>query len=107
MPGLSLDETRVRLGDDPDALEHIARDALATKPPGSRLVVVVDQFEELFTMCRDDELRERFVDGLARSSADPRAPVSVIVAVRADYYAQRGDARAGRRCSQRPCSSER
>ena len=87
-PGLSPDVLRARLRDDPDALEHIARDALATKPPGSRLVVVVDQFEELFTMCRDDEVRRRFVDGLARSVADPRAPVSVIVAVRADYYAR-------------------
>jgi DNA-binding SARP family transcriptional activator/WD40 repeat protein len=86
--GLSLDRLRARLRDDPDALEHIARDALAAKPRGSRLMVVVDQFEELFTMCRDDELRCRFVAGLARSVGDPRAPVSVVVAVRADYYAR-------------------
>jgi DNA-binding SARP family transcriptional activator/WD40 repeat protein len=87
-PALSLDVVRARLRDDPDALEHIARDALAAKPPGSRLVVVVDQFEELFTMCRDDDLQRRFVDALVRSVSDPRAPVSVVVAVRADYYAR-------------------
>jgi DNA-binding SARP family transcriptional activator/WD40 repeat protein len=86
--GLSLDVLRARLRDDPEALEHIARDALAAKPRGSRLVVVVDQFEELFTMCRDDDLQRRFVDALVRSVGDPRAPVSVVVAVRADYYAR-------------------
>ena len=96
VPGLSLDVVRAApAATNPTRSSTSRRDALATKPPGARLVVVVDQFEELFTMCRDDELRRRFVDGLARSAADPRAPVSVIVAVRADYYARlRGVARA-------------
>jgi DNA-binding SARP family transcriptional activator/WD40 repeat protein len=88
VPGLLLDLVRARLRDDPDALERIARAAMATKLPGSRLVVVVDQFEELFTMCRDDEQRRRFVDTLTRPVDDPRTSVSVIISVRADYYAR-------------------
>jgi DNA-binding SARP family transcriptional activator/WD40 repeat protein len=88
VPEPGLDLVRARLHDDLDALEHVARDALKARPAGARLVVVVDQFEELFTMCRDDVLRGRFVDLVARSVANPRAPVSVIIAVRADYFAR-------------------
>ena len=88
VPGLLLDLVRGGLRDGPDVVECIARDASATKPPGARLVVLVDQFEELFTMCRDDEQRKLFVDILTRPQADPRTSVSVIVSVRADYYAR-------------------
>jgi DNA-binding SARP family transcriptional activator/WD40 repeat protein len=88
VPGLLLDLVRARLRDDPDALERIARDAVTATSPGARLVVIVDQFEELFTMCRDDEERRRFVDTLTRPLGDPRTSVSVITSVRADYYAQ-------------------
>ena len=88
IPGLLLDLVRARLQDDPDALEHIASEAPATKLSGARLVVIVDQFEELFTMCRDDEQRRRFVDTLTQSLGDPRTSVSVIMSVRADYYAR-------------------
>ena len=102
VPGLLLDLVRARLRDDPDALERIARDAPATKPPGARLVVIVDQFEELFTMCRDDEQRRRFVDILTRPVADPRTSVSVIMSVRADYYRGARRCPSCHRCSEQP-----
>ncbi|MGH3896867.1 MAG: helix-turn-helix domain-containing protein [Pseudonocardiaceae bacterium] len=60
----------------------------------SRVVVVVDQFEELFTLCGDDQQRSTFIDVLAqlaspRSGAKAAAhPVAlVVVGVRADFYA--------------------
>ena len=63
VPGLSLDVVRARVcTTTPTRSSTSPATRSATKPPGSRLVVVVDQFEELFTMCRDDELRRRFVD---------------------------------------------
>jgi WD40 repeat protein/DNA-binding XRE family transcriptional regulator len=60
----------------------------------SRVVVVVDQFEELFTLCADDQQRHTFIESLAQL-ASPRSgtktdahPVGlVVVGVRADFYA--------------------
>jgi WD40 repeat protein/class 3 adenylate cyclase/tRNA A-37 threonylcarbamoyl transferase component Bud32 len=44
------------------------------------LLVVVDQFEELFTLCDDTERRERFIDALLRLRC------AVAIAMRADLY---------------------
>jgi hypothetical protein len=50
-----------------------------------RVLLVVDQFEEVFTVCRDAAERARFLATLAEAAhADNQ--VSVVVAVRADYY---------------------
>jgi WD40 repeat protein/energy-coupling factor transporter ATP-binding protein EcfA2 len=60
--------------------------------PSSRLVLIVDQFEELFTLCGDEEERLAFVEALAAACA-PEAeghvpPALVILSVRADFYGQ-------------------
>jgi class 3 adenylate cyclase/energy-coupling factor transporter ATP-binding protein EcfA2 len=55
---------------------------------GRRLLLVIDQFEELFTLCDDLEERTRFADIVARSVAVPGGTVSVIIAVRGDFYAE-------------------
>ena len=52
--------------------EHPMRaleDATADAAPHGRLVLAVDQFEELFTACRDESEREAFVDALVASRA--------------------------------------
>ena len=49
--------------------------------------VVVDQFEEVFTLCRDRAERTRFVD-LLLAARDPASRLRVVVAVRADFYAR-------------------
>ncbi|MEV6546339.1 hypothetical protein [Streptomyces sp. NPDC051665] len=49
--------------------------------------VVVDQFEEVFTLCRDRAERTRFVD-LLLAARDPANRLRVVVAVRADFYAR-------------------
>jgi DNA-binding SARP family transcriptional activator/WD40 repeat protein len=48
-----------------------------------RGVLAVDQFEEIFTACRDDAERTQFADALVRSA---RSGTVVILAVRADFY---------------------
>jgi transcriptional regulator with XRE-family HTH domain len=50
------------------------------------LVIAVDQFEELFTLCDDDTERRCFVDALLAAWRDPASHVTVIVALRADFY---------------------
>ncbi len=57
-----------------------------------RPVVIVDQFEEIFTLCADDADRRVFVQLLQAACApggpgDP-APVLVALGVRADFYEQ-------------------
>ena len=69
--------------------EHPLRaldDALAAAAGGGRLVVAVDQFEEVFTACRDECEREAFVAALVASARDGRRRTIVVVVVRADYY---------------------
>jgi WD40 repeat protein/DNA-binding SARP family transcriptional activator len=48
-----------------------------------RAVIAVDQFEELFTACRDEEERREFVAALVRATDDRN---SVVLALRADFY---------------------
>ena len=57
-------------------------------PKGERFVLIVDQFEELFTQCQDPFQREAFVDHLLASiSGDGTTDVLVVLALRADFYA--------------------
>jgi WD40 repeat protein/serine/threonine protein kinase/DNA-binding SARP family transcriptional activator len=75
-----------------DLVEELARDELGIRrvakrilPADSELVLVVDQFEELFTLTTDEEVRRRFLDGLTALATDPHAPVRVVVTLRADF----------------------
>ncbi|MGY1495061.1 nSTAND1 domain-containing NTPase [Streptomyces sp. QTS52] len=47
--------------------------------------VVVDQFEEIYTLCRDRAERARFID-LLLAAREPGSRLRVVVAVRADFY---------------------
>jgi WD40 repeat protein/DNA-binding SARP family transcriptional activator len=48
-------------------------------------VLVVDQFEEVFTACRDDAERHAFIDAVARAG-NQREGGGTVVVVRADFY---------------------
>ncbi|MFD5407790.1 nSTAND1 domain-containing NTPase [Streptomyces griseorubiginosus] len=54
--------------------------------------VVVDQFEEVFTLCRDRAERARFID-LLLAARNPDSRLRVLIAVRADFYARCGEHR--------------
>jgi WD40 repeat protein len=61
-------------------------EALDALPASGRLLLAVDQLEELFTACRSDAERAAFADTLARAAADPEGRAVVVVALRADFY---------------------
>jgi len=61
-------------------------EALDALPAEGRLLLAVDQLEELFTACRSDAERAAFADTLARAAADPDGRAVVVVALRADFY---------------------
>ncbi len=59
-----------------------------TFPEGRRLLLVIDQFEELFTLCREERERESYIDNLLLATApELDRPIHVVVALRADFYA--------------------
>jgi tetratricopeptide (TPR) repeat protein len=53
------------------------------------LVLVVDQFEEIFTQCRSPEERQAFIDNLLNAvQQEDQQSVTVLLTLRADFYAQ-------------------
>jgi len=63
-------------------LERIAEGSGATKA-----LLVVDQFEELFTLCRSESEQVAFVENLLNSAFQPDGLAIVIIVLRADFYA--------------------
>jgi WD40 repeat protein/DNA-binding SARP family transcriptional activator len=53
-----------------------------------RLLLVVDQFEEAFTLCRDEAERTAFAEALAAAAHPLARESAVVLAVRADFYAR-------------------
>ncbi|CBG75787.1 putative WD-40 repeat protein [Streptomyces scabiei 87.22] len=64
---------------------HTHREALVPKDGELDTWVIVDQFEELFTLCHDREERDRFLDALLVARR-PESRLRVVVAVRGDFY---------------------
>ena len=71
----------LRLASDPRALAFALRDAAR---PGTGWLLVIDQFEELFTLA-DAPQRQQFDALLAGALADADCPLFVISTVRADF----------------------
>ncbi len=54
---------------------------------GARVLMVVDQAEELFTLTRDEDVRMRFMSDLQSAVQLQGCRVHVVMTLRADYYA--------------------
>lgn len=65
-------------GQHPDTLLH----DLLIGPPS---VIIVDQFEEIFTLCDDQSVREAFVARLLAFVSTPDPPHRVILTMRSDF----------------------
>ena len=55
-------------------------------PGRAEVLLVVDQFEETFTLTGDEGERELFLESLRVATADPESRLRVIVTLRADFY---------------------
>ena len=51
-----------------------------------RILILVDQFEETFTLCRDEAARFAFIEKLLTLSQDTSGTTMVVIALRADFY---------------------
>lgn len=77
-------------------MEQLRRDArglvraarLVLPSDDGTLLLIVDQFEELFTLVRNSRKAEaaHFMDSLYAAVSDPRSPVRVVITLRADFY---------------------
>lgn len=58
----------------------------AIVPHEAQLVLIVDQFEEAFTLTESEEERALLLEGLRVAAVDPDSRVRVVVTLRADFY---------------------
>jgi WD40 repeat protein/DNA-binding SARP family transcriptional activator len=73
----------IRPGEHP--MEELNR-AGAAVADDSRTVLAVDQFEEVFTACRDERERAAFIASLVHAAQVTHGRCVVVLAVRADHY---------------------
>jgi WD40 repeat protein/class 3 adenylate cyclase len=60
---------------------------LARQNHKTSTLLVIDQFEELFTLCRDEFEREAFIDNLLSTLHQSRDRFTLVITLRADFYA--------------------
>lgn len=53
---------------------------------GGRLVLYIDQFEELFTLTTSEDERRQFINLITTAANDPYTALTVILSMRADFY---------------------
>ena len=84
--------TRIAVDPPPTLLEQLAGSESGLRravrnllPEGAQLLLVVDQFEELFTQVAD-ETADRFIDALVDTVSDQHSSVRIVITLRADFY---------------------
>jgi WD40 repeat protein/transcriptional regulator with XRE-family HTH domain len=84
-------------GADPLKALEMQLDVNQATAESERVLMLVDQFEEVFTLCRDESERVRFIEKLlelATLTPSPLSPrergwgegITVVIALRADFY---------------------
>src|SRR5262249_26660548 len=74
------------LRDNERMLHLTTRLALREAPPERRLILLVDQFEELFTHCQDDTVRQALINNLLYAASVVDGQTVVLLTLRADFY---------------------
>lgn len=91
-----LKRAEVFLQDGGTGLSHLVRASLMSpkgwySSAGSRLVLVIDQFEEVFTLCQGPQAereRHRFFNCLLTAMQEVGDLLSIVVVVRADFFSK-------------------
>ena len=60
---------------------------LARQAPKTHTLLLIDQLEELFTLCRDEFEREAFIDNLLTTLRQSSHTFTLVLTLRADFYA--------------------
>jgi WD40 repeat protein len=88
--GWDLATVRQILAGGEKALHDLMVEALATsgKSAETIFVLVIDQFEELFTLCEDEAERRAFIDQLLYASQTGRNRGLIVLTMRSDFYSK-------------------
>jgi hypothetical protein len=70
------------------SLHVAARLVLGEPPRAERLVLLVDQFEEIFTLCTDEVQRRDFIANLLHAATEADGRTIVLLTMRADFYSR-------------------
>ena len=78
----------------PSLMEHLERDELGLvrsiqrvlPDPDAELVIVLDQFEEVFTLVQDEAERAHVLASLWAAAVEPGSRVRIIATLRADFF---------------------
>ena len=73
-------------GVDPSKALEMQLELDQSKTGSDSLLILVDQFEETFTLCRDESERVSFIEKLLSLAQEPSRKNAVIIALRADFY---------------------
>ncbi|HEU5469093.1 MAG TPA: hypothetical protein VFV67_00455 [Actinophytocola sp.] len=72
--------------DRPENLALAIRQVIAKRPSTTDSLLIIDQFEELFTLCREVKDRDQFIAALLAVTTDPSCAIRVVLGLRADFY---------------------
>ena len=75
------------LAADPHHLRLVLPRLLTAGPADAECLLIVDQFEEVFSLCEDVSERETFVRAILAAAYDPDGRTRVVIGLRADFYA--------------------
>ncbi|HWS83771.1 MAG TPA: protein kinase, partial [Ktedonobacteraceae bacterium] len=84
MPQSSLKSIYEDLQGDSTRGLHLLAQQLVSQPDG-KVVLLVDQFEEVFSNMVSEQERQQFIDLLVTAATEPSGPVIVLLTLRADY----------------------
>ena len=79
----TVNHVLAQLGESPGLFGEVLRRQCARSR--RRVLIVVDQLEELFTLSEDPGPRQLFLAALLAAADDPSAPVRVVLSMRADF----------------------
>jgi energy-coupling factor transporter ATP-binding protein EcfA2 len=83
LPGLII-----RPEDEQRRLHLTAQLALHRQPENHRLFILIDQFEEIFTLCNDEGARRELIDNVLYATNVAGGRTIVVLTMRADFYGQ-------------------
>lgn len=66
---------------------HKYLERLANVSGSEHALLVIDQFEELFTLCRNETEQHAFVENVLTAALQPGGRTIIVIAMRADFYA--------------------
>jgi WD40 repeat protein/transcriptional regulator with XRE-family HTH domain len=84
-PGLPVRKLVDELARDAEALSESLK-RVAQAAGAAHAVLIMDQFEELFTLCRSEAEQSPFVESLVCAASRPGGAAMIVIVLRADFY---------------------